>query len=554
MLVMAKSAALYRSRIGNSVSLLLLGVVFALVYHFAGLRGIGPLVYSVAGILMIICLFIGVQLTADSIAQEKREGTLGLLLLTPLTPFQIVLGKLIAHSLSAFYWMLIAVPLLSLMLIVGGIQGRDLGMLVLTALNTLFFSAAVGLFVSTRHTERKKAAVAGTWIILFFWLGVPFLVFLTQQLAAPGWVRKALELTAILGGYEVTVGPRPPSMGPAWQGLLCNHFMGWIFVGLATMSLRRNWQDVPAKNRFSLRQWWKGLSLGKPAVRLRLRQKLLDQNPFFWLASRDRLRVAPVWIMTAVILVVMIFFLTYSGAPSPAIVLVLTLVIGMVHRGAAAGLSAYQLQIEHEQGTLEMLTSTPLTVGKIIRGQRLASRRQLAALVALVLLLHAAGFTLLLVWAGSNTVDPPIVFALFAHAYSYLFDLYALTWTGMWCATIVSDPKNAAGAAMARIVAVPILAVMCVVATGSIARFYGWASFSPSYGKFVVMWLLFATANNIYWVSYVRRRLPEQLKAFAVKRYNREEPIGLFGKLGRALGKLQRPKQPPIINPVPGGV
>src|SRR5687768_10260422 len=175
MLVMAKSAALYRGRIGNSISLLFLGAVFAVVYHFAGLRAIGTLIQSVAGILIIICLFVGVQLTADSIAHEKREGTLGLLFLTPLTPFQIVFGKLIAHSLSGFYWLLVATPLLSLMLIVGGIQGRDVASIAAAALNTLFFSAAVGLFVSTRHSERKKAATAGTWVILFFWLGVPLL-------------------------------------------------------------------------------------------------------------------------------------------------------------------------------------------------------------------------------------------------------------------------------------------------------------------------------------------------------------------------------------------
>ena len=79
MLVIAKSAALYRGRISNSILLLLGGIVFSIVYHYAGLRAVGPMIQGIAGVMVIVCLFIGAQLTADSISHEKREGTLGLL-------------------------------------------------------------------------------------------------------------------------------------------------------------------------------------------------------------------------------------------------------------------------------------------------------------------------------------------------------------------------------------------------------------------------------------------------------------------------------------------
>src|SRR5438309_5797837 len=41
-------------------------------------------------------------LTADCISREKREGTLGLLFLTPLTAHGIVVGKTLVHGLRAF--------------------------------------------------------------------------------------------------------------------------------------------------------------------------------------------------------------------------------------------------------------------------------------------------------------------------------------------------------------------------------------------------------------------------------------------------------------------
>jgi hypothetical protein len=200
------------------------------------------------------------------------------------------------------------------------------------------------------------------------------------------------------------------------------------------------------------------------------------------------------------------------------------------------------LQAEQEQGTLEMLLSTPLTVTEILRGQIMATRRQLTALAVLLLLLHGAGLAVLFLWTDGA---PPaqIALAVCSHAYSYLFDLYALFWTGMWCAMTVREAKNAAGAAMARIVAVPILLVMCIVAIGSVSEFYGWGSFNPSFGEVTVMWLVILTANNLYWIHHTRRRLPERLRAFAVTRYLREEPVSFLGTLGRALGQLNRSKQ-----------
>ncbi len=49
---------------------------------------------------LALSLFAGAYLTADSVSAEKRGGTLGLLFLTPLTGWQIVLGKMPGHSLQ----------------------------------------------------------------------------------------------------------------------------------------------------------------------------------------------------------------------------------------------------------------------------------------------------------------------------------------------------------------------------------------------------------------------------------------------------------------------
>src|ERR1700728_713159 len=55
----------------------------------------------------------GIFLTSDSISEEKREGTLGLLFLTDLHGYDIVFGKLISQSLLAFYCLVAAFPILA---------------------------------------------------------------------------------------------------------------------------------------------------------------------------------------------------------------------------------------------------------------------------------------------------------------------------------------------------------------------------------------------------------------------------------------------------------
>ena len=56
-------------------------------------------------------------------AEEKREGTLGLLFLTDLRAYDVVLGKLVASSLDTFFGLLAIFPILGLTLLLGGVTG-----------------------------------------------------------------------------------------------------------------------------------------------------------------------------------------------------------------------------------------------------------------------------------------------------------------------------------------------------------------------------------------------------------------------------------------------
>jgi ABC-type Na+ efflux pump permease subunit len=551
MLVLVKSPGLYRTRIFNSLGLLFIGAGFAALYHYVGLRAATQLVPTVTFILLLVCLFAGVHLTADSISKEKREGTIGLLFLTNLTPFQIVIGKLIAHGLMGFYTILIVVPLLSLIMIVGGTRFSEVLSIGLVALNIMFFSASVGLWASAQHTERKKAAGTGTWMVVLFWWGIPIILQLMRYFKFPEWSLQALSVFAVNGIFNSTfAGPRLTFLQSPWLSVAVNHLTAWAFIGWATYLLRTGWQDQPARSKYSLREQWRKLSLGNEAARLRLRQKLMDKNPFLWLASRDRLRSFSVWVFTIIFSGFIVFMVAYGGAALNVGMFMMVISLCSAHKFMASGLAAQQLAVEQEQGTLEMLLSTPLKAETILNGQLRATLRQFQgpALLGLIMQLLAV----VMIWYSDmfEELTVPITVGIAVYAAIYLLDIYAIAWMGMFGAVTVKDPKNAAGVAILRIIVLPGLIFGTVMALGSLGVWYWDLGFEPEPVMLLGFWFLLGIATDLGWLVYTRKRLPTLLREFAMRRYSPNEKLTFFGKLGTLLGRMHgRSKAPAAQQP-----
>src|SRR5436305_11102983 len=114
--VRARQKITHRFRVGSALAAMLL-VMFMLVGgslsstpQFVGQR----IFHILAWLAFGYCLVEGVRTTADCLSEEKRAGTLGLLFLTDLTGYDVVLGKLMASSLNSFYALLAIFPPLAL--------------------------------------------------------------------------------------------------------------------------------------------------------------------------------------------------------------------------------------------------------------------------------------------------------------------------------------------------------------------------------------------------------------------------------------------------------
>src|SRR5437773_12394914 len=147
--VASRRRGTYWHRLGAAMLAIVLGrwIMLAMIREP---KVLGMVLFIAMSIMtFIFCVFAGLSTTADCLAEEKRDGTLGLLFLTDLKGYDIVLGKLFATSLNAFYALLAICPVLALPLLLGGVTFGEVGRVMLALVNTLVFSLAMGLFISS---------------------------------------------------------------------------------------------------------------------------------------------------------------------------------------------------------------------------------------------------------------------------------------------------------------------------------------------------------------------------------------------------------------------
>src|SRR5256886_11502729 len=111
-------------------------------------------------------LLIGPFLTADCISSEKRDGTLGLLFLTVLRGWDVVLGKWAATSLAGFYGLLAVLPALAIPLLIGGVTPGEYGRTALAVVNAILFSLTAGMFVSALSRDQTKSILGSLILVL----------------------------------------------------------------------------------------------------------------------------------------------------------------------------------------------------------------------------------------------------------------------------------------------------------------------------------------------------------------------------------------------------
>jgi ABC-type transport system involved in cytochrome c biogenesis permease component len=541
----------YWVRTGAATAVMVLGTfVFVMWYRSSPEDTALALFGIMTGGAVLYALLSGVFSTADCLSEEKREGTLGLLFLTDLKGYDVVLGKLAASSLYAFYGVLAVVPISAIPLLLGGVTPGEFGRMALLAANTLFFSLTIGLGVSSMSRSARRA-IAMTFVVLLFFAA---LLPLCEGLIEEFGTRTSLSIPCLLWpspgtsfAYAFDVKYKK-SASEFWISMAVIHGLGWFFLAAACVAAPRTWKDKPAGAQ--IRRWREALhawSYGNPTERAVFRRRLLNKNPFFWLAARARLKPAYAWGILGLIAGGWLWGLAKyprDWLDGPMFV-VTGFVLNLLMKGLVAGESGRQLAEDRKLGSLELLLSTPLTVQDIMRGQMLALKRQFLGPLIVVLLCFLVFMFAMLPQTSSADERAFCVCFWLAVIVMLVADCVALAWIGLWQALTARNPNRITGRNLGRVVVLPWIGMAFVALLAALrAMFRGR---EPSWSELLLAWVVLGLAADIGFGGWARYCLATKFRLAAEQRYAR--PAGFWKRLfGAGSEREGGTNQPAISN------
>jgi ABC-type transport system involved in multi-copper enzyme maturation permease subunit len=164
---------------------------------------------------LLLLIFFAALSAASAVSQEKDRRTFILLLITDMRDYEIVLGKLLGSLLPITALLIVSVPVLSLLLLLGGIDPSQVVQAAVVMLATAFAAGSLGGLVALWR-ERTFQALALSVLFIALYLALTQVVGAVGPLLAPDadWGMVQAHLDPFVAMQTVL---DPPAGG--WSGL-----------------------------------------------------------------------------------------------------------------------------------------------------------------------------------------------------------------------------------------------------------------------------------------------------------------------------------------------
>lgn len=350
--------------------------------------------FALVGTQLALLLLAAPAATAGAVCLDKTRGSLLHLLVTDLSVAEIVLGKLFARLAPVFGLLLAGLPVLAIATLAGGIEPRTVFGAFLVSAGVAVVGCALALVFSVWAGKVLDVLLTVYGLEILGLLALPGWTFIGRILwggwgwpAPPVWLQKSNPFWLAFAPYS-----RPGATGPADPLLF---FAGAVALSgalalVAVVSVRRaalGVRGVPSRHgRQRIR--WQATWLPGPS---------LDRNPVLWREWHRRqpsrgLRAArSIFLVAASGLTAVVVFNVANGNSlsirAAGIINGLIVSLGLLLFCVSAATS---LSEERIRGGLDVLLTTPLSTGSIIRGKWWGIYRAVPALVVLPALNLAA--------------------------------------------------------------------------------------------------------------------------------------------------------------------
>jgi len=194
-------------------------------------------IYMVPALMAQLLMITTMLVASMSLVKEREEGTLEQLLVTPLRPVELILGKLLPFVVVGFVEVVAAVPF---MIVVFGLPFRgDVGFLFAVSGLYLLTTLGIGLLVSTMVRTQQQAMLVSTFFVM-----MPFIMLSGFAFPIENMPRAIQVVTNIipLKYYLILVRGiflKGVGMATLWRETLILAGFGVVILGLAVARFRK---------------------------------------------------------------------------------------------------------------------------------------------------------------------------------------------------------------------------------------------------------------------------------------------------------------------------
>lgn len=340
----------------------------------------GPLVFRLSAFVqLVLLLFFSALSAAGAVSQEKDRRTFILLLLSDLSSFEIVVGKLVGSLLPILLFLTGVLPFFMLLILLGGIAPHQVTQCMFVLAGTSLVAGSVGTMVALWR-DKTFPALALTVIFLVLYLilarGIPALA----GDNSPAWVEQVHSWVDPFEAMDSVLQPDEPGalLPPAFGFAVVMGTLA-ILLNLFSIGMLRVWNPSgePIMQRESAdeedvvnKEKRRNIHAAPGAVRE------VGDNPILWreVATRAYGR-RPLLVKFAYFLVAGLICwyalqpLFGSGQPSSYAAALGLVPLAILSLLLLAAQSATAITSERDLGALDLLLVTDLTPGEFIYGK-----------------------------------------------------------------------------------------------------------------------------------------------------------------------------------------
>ncbi len=372
------------------LALLLSGGSGAGSTNFRELAASGASSFEIVAYLQIglICILAPVFM-AGAIAQESNPRTWDVLLTTPLGALQIVLGILFGRLFFVLALLMASLPLFAVTQYFGGVPGSAVLASYAVAGTAAILVGAIAVFLAVNRLAGRRT-VFTFYVSVVTYLAISFVIDLRlSPLTAWGGVTAMTPLNpflALRALLQPSTYPTPDAiqlgdmtgLGRLWFG---SPVLAWCLVSGGISLALIVFSTFTARSvgsRSSVPWYRRALGLGARGARSRP-PRIVSHNPIAWRESTARAatlaKIGARWTFIAAGFIWALGLLLYfhngaMGAPTFRLILLATvwteLVVILL---IAINMSATAISREREDGTLDLLLTTPITPKEYLGGK-----------------------------------------------------------------------------------------------------------------------------------------------------------------------------------------